>query len=227
MSMPFLNMGDILCHKSNQFIAFNKPPGWAIQSKIKPDFQQLAVHYAKRHLFVLHRIDQPASGLVLFGRNPKAAAHFSQQLKKGTVMREYLAVVQNKPVPMAGTLEHLLLKDERRNKSFITKHESGKAKKAVMKYQWLAGSDNYHLLKVTLHSGRHHQIRAQLGSIGSPIKGDVKYGARRANRDRSIHLHAWKMRYTHPVTQENISVLAKPPSEVLWDYFVESIDLAF
>jgi 23S rRNA pseudouridine1911/1915/1917 synthase len=225
MNTTYLNMGDLVCYKSNQFIAFNKPPGWAVQSKDKPDFHQLATHYANRHLFVLHRIDQPASGVVLFARNPKAAAMLSKQLQDGLVYREYLAIVQNKPKVDSGRLEHLLLKDGRKNKTFITPEETTKSKKAILEYQWLASSDRYHLLMIRLHTGRHHQIRAQLGAIGSPVKGDVKYGARRSNRDRSIHLHAWKMHFTHPVHAESVQVVAYPPYDPLWDYFVGRLDL--
>ena len=220
----YVNMGSILCYKTNQFLAFSKPAGLSVQSKDSAGLQQFANAYAKRALHLIHRIDQPVSGIVLFGRNAKAASAISRQFSEGKISRIYHAVVENKPEKDQDTLVHFLIAQKQGNKSVIAENaEETDAKECQLSYKYMASSDTYHLLEVTLVTGRHHQIRAQLAAAGMPIKGDVKYGARRANKDRSIHLHGSKLSFDHPVSKERVTIEAEWPDEVLWNHFREEV----
>lgn len=219
-------IGDWVLYKNNQLIAFNKPGELPVQ----PDrtgsvsLLQLGEIYTQKRLFLVHRIDRPASGVVLFAKNKKALIALNEQFRTGEVEKTYLVVVQEFPPEPKGTLTHHLLKDGRTNKSRPVEAETPGAKKAVLDYQLIASSDRYHLLAVTLHTGRHHQIRAQLAAIGCPVKGDVKYGSRRSNKDRSIHLHAWKLSFTHPVSGLRETLVAPlPENDPLWDFFRDNI----
>ena len=215
-------MGALVCEKNNQFIAFNKPPGMAVQSKSDLDFHRLANAYAKRNLFLVHRIDQPVGGLVLFARNKNAANLLSNQFAAGQVDRIYYAIVSDRPEKDSGILEHYLLHDKKSNKSKVVSGAAEGGKLSQLEYQYLVSSDTYHLLQVKLLSGRTHQIRIQLAAAGMPVKGDVKYGARRSNRDRSIHLHATSLEFNHPVSNERIKIEAPWPDEVLWNFFSDA-----
>ncbi len=213
-------IGQMVCYKSNQFLAFNKPPGLAVQHKDQVDLYTMACAFAKRTLHIIHRIDQPVSGVVIFARNPKAAASINKQFKEGIIEKTYYAITEQKPEVREQTLVQYLVKNSRSNKSFVSEKPGKDAKEVSLSYTYLTSSDRYHLLQVHTQTGRHHQIRAQLSSIGCPIKGDVKYGARRKNKDRSIHLHAATLQFEHPVTQETIRIEADPPDEVLWNFFL-------
>ncbi len=218
-----LDMAQRLIYKDNQIMAFDKPAGLAVQSLQKPDLHQLANAYAKRPLHLLHRIDQPVSGVVLFTRNAKAAAHLQTQFASGEVVRTYYAIVRNAPEMKDGELNHALLKMSKQNKSLVVNPGHTGARMCQLTYRWIASSDTYHLLRLQLATGRHHQIRAQLGAIDCSVKGDVKYGDRRANKDRSIHLHAHSLRCKHPVSGETIRIIAAAPQDVLWDFFREKM----
>lgn len=217
--MSGLDVGSLICEKNNQFIAFNKPAGIALQSRDGADFVKIANAYAKRTLFPVHRIDQPVSGLILMARNKNAAAFLSTQFKSAAAERIYHAIVDVKPDLIEGELEHYLLHDKRSNKVRVVDQSVDGAKLSKISYHYLASSDLYHLLRIKLYSGRTHQIRAQLAFAGMHIKGDVKYGARRANKDRSIHLHATSLKIIHPVTREEMTITAPWPDEVLWNFF--------
>lgn len=219
-----LDMVKLSLYKDNQIMVFNKPPGIAVQSPAKPDLHQLANAYAQVPLHVVHRIDQPASGLVLFAKNAKSAAHLQRQFSTGSIKRIYHALVKKLPDPKEGKLEHLLLKMNHKNKSLVVDTEQPEAQNCVLNYRWIRSSDTYHLLEVSLSTGRHHQIRAQLSAIGSPIKGDVKYGDRRANKDRSIHLHASEVSFIHPISGEKMDMRAPAPDDVLWNFFRDDMD---
>ncbi len=218
----FLDVGRMIIHRSNQLIAFNKPPGLAVQGKEKPDLHQLANAYAKRRLYLVHRIDQPASGVVLMAKNKSAATEISKQFTIGKIKRSYWAVVKKRPKRDCGQLQFDLAFNRKHNKSYVGQRDP-RAKPSTLRYQYLCSSDHYHLLKVTIDSGRHHQIRAMLAHIGSPIKGDVKYGDRRSNTNRSIHLHAYQLEFKHPISQDPISIIAPVPDEVLWQYFAAQL----
>ena len=210
-----------ILYKNNQLIAFNKPPTLPVQPD-KSDSKsllELGEIYAKAKLQLLHRIDRPASGIVLFGKTPKATRILNAQFQARTIQKNYLAVVKNPPPKKKGQLVHYLQKNAKYNKSYCQLQPKKGAKEAILAYELISSSDNYHLLAIELKTGRHHQIRAQLAAIGSPIKGDVKYGARRGNKDRSIHLHAWKLGFAHPVTGELITLQADVPEDVVWQAF--------
>ncbi|MFT7606938.1 MAG: 23S rRNA pseudouridine1911/1915/1917 synthase, partial [Saprospiraceae bacterium] len=175
--------------------------------------------YCKSSLYVVHRLDRPATGVVLFAKNKKALANLNQQFKDRTIKKTYLAVVKNTPENPEGHLVHYVYKNNTKNKSVATTEESPGTKKAELKYKVIGQSDNYSLLEIELITGRFHQIRSQLAAIGCPIRGDVKYGFKRGNKDRSIHLHAWKLRFTHPVSEELVELVAPLPEDSVWDAF--------
>lgn len=222
------SIGDWVIYKNNQLIAFNKPAGLAVQGDRTGDKSliDLAAIYTKGPVELIHRLDRPASGLILMAKNKKALAHLNQQFRERQVEKAYLAVVQNRPEQDTGTLEHALLRDGRSNRSQAVAPETQGAKTASLSYSYLGSSDAYHLLDIRLLTGRHHQIRAQLAAIDCPIKGDVKYGARRKNPDRSIHLHAWKLRFKHPVSGNMEHLTAPLPSEdPVWQFFATELSL--
>ena len=167
-------------------------------------------------LGVVHRLDRPVSGVVLFARTSKALARLNDMFRTQAVQKTYWAWVQNPPREPEATLTHYLVRNEKQNKSYAYDHERPNAKKAVLDYKVIGHSDRYTLLEVHLHTGRHHQIRCQLAAIGCPIRGDLKYGAPRSNPDGSISLHARSIRFEHPVSHEDIFVVAPPPTEGPW-----------
>lgn len=219
-----IDVGSLVCLKNNQFIVFNKPPGVAVQSNSGDDFHKLVNAYAKRNLFLVHRIDQPVSGLVLFARNKNAASLLSTQVASGLIERTYHAIVSAKPDLESGVLTNYLLHHKKSNKSIVVEKDTDGSKLSQLQYRYLSSSDAYHLLEIKLISGRTHQIRVQLAAAGMPVKGDVKYGARRSNKDRSIHLHASEMVLKHPISQEKLIIQAPWPDEVLWNFFRPSED---
>ena len=216
-----MQISENIIYKNNQFLAFNKMAGLAVQSDKSGDKSlfDLAEIYAKSNLFVIHQLDRPSSGIVLFGKNKKCLASLNAQFQNRTVQKTCLAVVKNHPPEKEGTLIHFLLKSQKKNRSFAHDDEKPNSKKATLQYKVIASIDNYHLLEIKLLTGRHHQIRTQLAAINCPIKGDERYGFKRGNRDRSIHLHAWKLEFRHPVTNEEIKIEAPIPDEVVWQAF--------
>ena len=168
-------------------------------------------------LGVVHRLDRPTSGIIIFARTSKALERLNKMLRERTISKTYWAVVKNTPLKEKDSLIHFLKKNPKNNKSTVFTKETDASKKAILHYSVIKKLDNYSLLEIDLETGRHHQIRAQLAYIGSPIKGDLKYGASRSNKDGSIHLHARKISFTHPVSKENISVLAPIPNETIWN----------
>jgi len=216
-------IGDTILYKNNQLIAFRKPAGVPVQADKTGDksLLDLAEIYGKSPMNLIHRLDRPASGVVLIAQNKGAAATMSKRFQDREVTKVYLAVVKNKPAKDKDTLVHYLRKSSKNNQTRVFETEEKEAKRAELKYEVIGSSDNYHLLKVELMTGRYHQIRAQLGAIGSPIKGDVKYGFRRGNRDRSIDLHAWKLGFKHPVSNEQVNLVAECPEGGVWNAFRE------
>ncbi len=167
-------------------------------------------------LGVVHRLDRPVSGVVVFARTSKALARLNEMFRTGSVQKTYWALVQNKPQETETTLTHYLVRNEKQNKSYAYDHERPGAKKAVLDYRVIGQTERYHLLEVHLHTGRHHQIRCQLAAIGCPIRGDLKYGAPRSNPDGSISLHARSISFEHPVSHLPIYVEAPVPTEGPW-----------
>ena len=168
---------------------------------------------------VVHRLDRPVSGLVVFAKTSKALARLNEMFKNGDVHKTYWAVVKNCPREPEATLEHYLVRNEKQNKSYVYDREKPGAKKAILHYRLIGRSENYYLLEVDLKTGRHHQIRCQLAKIGCPIKGDLKYGFPRSNPDGSISLHARRVSFVHPVSKELIDVEAPLPGGNLWHGF--------
>lgn len=168
-------------------------------------------------LGVVHRIDRPTSGIVVFARTSKALARINKMFSERETEKIYWAVVKNAPPQKEDTLIHFLIRNPKQNKSYAHHKEVPKSKKAILHYKIIQEFDNYYLLEVILETGRHHQIRAQLSAIGCPIKGDLKYGFDRSNKDGSIHLHAQKLTFMHPVKKENISIIAPAPNDPLWN----------
>ena len=168
---------------------------------------------------VVHRLDRPTSGAVIFARTSKALERLNAQFREKETNKVYWAIVENKPANSERKLLHHLRKNESQNKSYVVDAKTNGAKEAILSYKLIDSSERYHLLEIALETGRHHQIRTQLAAIGCIIKGDVKYGAKRSNEDGSICLHARKISFTHPTTKEEITVVAPTPSEKIWSYF--------
>ena len=182
-------------------------------------------------LGVTHRLDRPTTGVVLFARTSKALTRLNAMFQSHEQIRKtYWAIVERTENGKVKTengeaikLEHYLWRNEKQNKSFIVKQGTKDAKRAVLSYRAIAQSDRYTLLEVNLETGRHHQIRCQLSAIGSPIKGDLKYGAKRSNPDGGIALHARKIEFIHPVSKQPISITAPVPKDTLWKLLEEQI----
>jgi len=212
--------------EDNHLIIINKQSGDIIQGDRTGDnpLSEIVKAYIKDKynkpgnvfLGVVHRLDRPTTGVVVFAKTSKSLERFNKMLRDKKVDKTYWAVVKNKPEKDEDTLTGYLIKNPKNNKSTSYSSEIEGSKKATLHYKVLKSLDNYHLLEVDLETGRHHQIRCQLAAISSPIKGDLKYGFDRSNKDASIHLHARKIEFTHPVTKEQITVLAPTPNDVIW-----------
>ena len=168
-------------------------------------------------LGVVHRLDRPTSGIIIFAKTSKSLERLNKMLRDKTINKTYWAVVKNHPKKEKDTLINFLRKNPKNNKSTAYPKEIEGSKKAILHYTVLKKLDNYSLIEVDLETGRHHQIRSQLSNIGSPIKGDLKYGFDRSNKDGSIHLHARRIQFIHPVTKEEINITAPTPKEVIWN----------
>ncbi|MDG1064051.1 MAG: RluA family pseudouridine synthase [Flavobacteriaceae bacterium] len=223
----------MVLHQDNHLIVVNKRPGDLIQgdkTKDKPLVEIVKDYIALKYnkpgavfLGVVHRLDRPTSGVVVFARTSKALARLNQQFAQRATQKTYWAVVKAAPEALQGSLVHYLVRRPNQNKSFAYTKEVPDSKKAVLHYRTVAQSEHYTLLEIDLETGRHHQIRAQLTAIGCPIKGDLKYGFDRSNPDGSIHLHARKLMVTHPVTKESLIITAPTPDETLWRALVSNL----
>jgi len=173
---------------------------------------------------LVHRLDQPATGLVLFAKDPDTLAELNELMKVRDVKKLYWAVVDAAPPAPEGRLDHWLVFDRTCNKSFVTDRDRKAAKRALLDYRLAGRSDRYHFLEIGLITGRHHQIRAQLAAVKCHIKGDLKYGAKRSNPGGGIHLHARSLEFRHPRTGKTVAVSAPPPEDALWKAFMEAAD---
>ena len=216
-------------YEDNHLIIVNKRPGDIVQGDKTGDMplseivkQYIKIKYHKPgnvFLGVVHRIDRPTSGLVIFARTSKALTRLNKMLKNHEIKKTYWAIVKNPPPEKEGVLVHYLKKNSRKNISTAYNKPVEGAKKAVLHYKLIASSENYHLLEIDLKTGRPHQIRVQLSKIGCPIKGDLKYGFPRSNKNKGISLHARKIELTHPVKKEKMSLTAEPPADDIWHHF--------
>ena len=214
-----------ILYEDNHLIVINKKVGDIVQgdkSKDEP-LSEIVKSYIKRKykkpgavfLGVIHRLDRPTSGVILFARTSKALVRMNEQFREKRVQKTYWAIVKNKPKKNSGRLHDYLQKNQQKNKSFIVRDEKGK--NAILNYRVLKKLDNYYHLEINPETGRHHQIRVQLANIKCPIKGDVKYGFKRSNINGGIDLHAYKIQFLHPVKKEQIEIIGNPPKNILWN----------
>ncbi|MAO18125.1 RluA family pseudouridine synthase [Muricauda ruestringensis] len=213
--------------EDNHLIVINKRVGDIVQGDKTGDdpLSEVVKQYLKEkhnkpgnvYLGVVHRLDRPTSGIVLFSKTSKALPRLNKMFAQGETKKVYWAVVKNAPPQESGTLTHWLVRNPKQNKSYAHEKEVSDSKKAVLDYNIIKKLDNYFLLEIDLKTGRHHQIRAQLATIGCTIKGDLKYGADRSNKDGGIHLHARSLEIMHPVQKEPMPFLAPPPEDPIWN----------
>ena len=212
-------------YEDNHIIAINKKSGDIVQGDKTGDapLSDFVKAYIKKKynkpgevfLGTIHRLDRPTSGVVLYARTSKALTRMNEQFREKQVQKTYWAVVNNAPANDSGTLENYLLKNQKQNKSYVTKGSDGKH--AILDFKMLKKLDNFYHLEIKPKTGRHHQIRVQLAHIGCIIKGDLKYGAKRSNKDASIHLLAQKLEFIHPVKKESITIVAPAPKDSIWE----------
>lgn len=205
-------------YEDNHIIVVNKRPGDIVQGDKTGDkpLSEVVKSFLKEkynkpgnvYLGVVHRLDRPTSGIVLFSKTSKALPRLNKVFQKKEAQKTYWAVVKNAPPKDKDRLTHFLKRNPKQNKSYAHIKEVPDSKEAILDYEILMELDNYFLMEVALHTGRHHQIRSQLSAIGCPIKGDLKYGFDRSNKDASIHLHARELKFTHPVKKEEIHIIA-------------------
>ena len=221
-----------ILYEDNHIIVVNKLCGELVQGDKSGDEtladlvkDYLRVTYQKKgnvYLGIPHRLDRPTSGIVVYAKTEKALIRLNELFKGSSVKKVYWAIVDTPPHDMSGTLVHYIIRDTKANKSLALPIEKKGGKLAKLEYTLIASSTNYHLLEILLHTGRHHQIRAQLAAIGVHIKGDLKYGFKRSNPDGGICLHARMISFMHPVKKEEITVIADPPVDALWNAFMSS-----
>ncbi len=224
---------DIL-YEDNHLLAVNKHVGDLVQADTAGDEgleDEVKRFIARRDnkpgavfLGVVHRIDRPVSGVVLFAKSNKALVRLNEMLRNREIKKLYWAITEELPPSEEGTLRNFIERDGRTNKSHVYASQKGDSKEAVLNYRLAASSTNYRLIEVELITGRHHQIRAQLASVGCPIKGDLKYGAKRSNKEGGISLHSRAVSFVHPVRKEPITITAPvPEKDPLWGYFETAV----
>lgn len=216
--------------EDNHLLAVNKPSGAIVQGDQTGDtpITDLVKAFIKKrdqkpgnvYLGLPHRLDRPTSGVLLLSKTSKALTRLNKMFQsKSDIQKTYWVVVDKKPAVLEQRLEHFMVRNTKQNKSYAYDNSRPDSKKAALTYRYLSSSQKFHLLEVDLHTGRHHQIRAQLAAIGLHIKGDLKYGASRSNRDGGIHLHARKLSFLHPVTKDATTIIAPTPDDAVWNYF--------
>ena len=214
-------------YEDNHIIIVNKRPGDIVQGDKTGDIplsevvkEYIAKKYQKPgavYLGVVHRLDRPTSGIVVFARTSKALSRLNKIFSERKAKKIYWAIVKNTPPKDSDTLTHYLKRNTKQNKSYAYIKEIPDSKKAILHYSVIKTLKNHTLLEIDLETGRHHQIRSQLSAIDSPIKGDLKYGFDRSNKDGSIHLHSRKIKFIHPVKKEELEIVANPPDDAIWN----------
>lgn len=222
-----------MVYEDNHILVVNKEPGEIVQGDKTGDKplsetlkEWLKEKYSKPgnvFLGVVHRLDRPVGGLVIFAKTSKALTRLNDMLREGKIHKTYLAVTRGTPPATAGELHHYIRSDSRTNKSYASQSPKPGAKEARLRYRHVSSTDRYSLLEVELLTGRKHQIRVQLSSMGCPIRGDLKYGDKRSNPDGSISLMAWKLDFVHPVSGERIRLQAPIPREPLWQGLAQGL----
>jgi len=213
--------------EDNHLIVINKRPGDIVQGDKTGDepLSEIVKAFLKKkynkpgnvYLGVVHRLDRPTSGIVVFAKTSKALPRLNKMFAEKDAKKTYWAIVKNRPDEPEKRLVHWMKRNTKQNKSYAHIKEVTDSKKAILSYRLIKSLENYHLLEIDLETGRHHQIRSQLTAIGSPIKGDLKYGFNRSNDDGSIHLHARKLRLTHPVKKDILEIVAPVPNDSIWN----------
>lgn len=223
-----------ILYEDNHFLLVNKPAGVLAQGDKTgdPSIADIAkAHIAARDkkpgnvfMGIPHRLDRPTSGVIVLAKTGKALSRMTALFRDGPVKKVYWCILDTSPPQESGTLEHYLVRNSKKNKSFVSAPDDKRAKKAVLHYKIIASSDNYYLAEVVLETGRHHQIRAQFAAIGCRIKGDLKYGAKRSNPGGGICLHARQITFEHPVKKEELAVTAPVPDDTLWNFFLDALE---
>lgn len=218
-----------IIHEDNHLLIVNKPSGMLVQADKTKD--ECLLDFAKAYIKekynkpgdvfmgLPHRLDRPTSGIMILARTSKALERLNKMFQEKEIEKTYWAIVKNNPRELEDTLIGYMTKNQEKNRSSVHKSPKKGNKYAELYYQLIGKSKFYNLLEVTPVTGRHHQIRVQLASIGCPIKGDIKYGFKRSNEDKSIHLHAKVMKFIHPVTKEKLTIEAKLPNDQVWNFF--------
>ena len=219
-----------IIYEDNHLIAINKRPGDLVQGDKTGDntlIDQVKNYIKKKYnkprgvfLGLIHRLDRPTSGLILFAKTSKALRRINKQFKDRKTQKKYWAIIDKSFDSNSGTLTHWLKRNPKMNKSFANNEEVNHSKKAILHYKKIIKLRKYCVLEIDLETGRHHQIRSQLSFIGFPVKGDLKYNAKRKNSDASIDLHARSLTINHPTTKKKITFLASPPIKPQWNFFL-------
>lgn len=232
-SIDFSELSTRIVYEDNHILLFNKKAGQIVQGDKTGDIPLVDLlkelikfrDHKPGNVFlgVVHRLDRPASGLTLFAKTSKALERLNEMFQSRELSKTYLAITTARPEPNSGKLVNFLKKNEAKNKSFVVDKAGKESKEAILEYKLLASSDRYHLCQIELYTGRHHQIRVQLANIGCPIKGDLKYGAKRSNPNAGIDLIAYSLQFIHPVKKEAMSFTAPLPEDNLWKYFAQFV----
>ena len=223
----------MVIYEDNHLLIVSKRPGEIVQGDKTGDVpmvESLKLYLKEKYnkpgnvfLGLVHRLDRPVGGLVIFAKTSKALSRMTQMFAKGEVQKSYLAIVTDKPQDVQARLTHYLVRNEKQNKSYAYHQERANSKRAELSYRLISSGEHYHLVEVDLHTGRHHQIRCQLSAIGCPIKGDLKYGAKRSNPDGSISLLSYRLRFRHPVSGVDLDIKAPLPNERIWRELGQSL----
>lgn len=213
----------VINKRSSQIVHSDKTGDKSLEEEVKSYIKEKYNKPGNVFCGLVHRLDRPVSGAVIFAKTGKALERLNAMIKEHKISKTYWAIVKNTPPKPKDTLRNYIIRNEKQNKSYISK-ESSNSKYAELDYEQIAASDNFNLLQVNLKTGRHHQIRVQLSSINCPIKGDLKYGYPRSNPDASISLHARMLNFTHPVSKEEIRIIAPVPQDKLWQYFEKTVN---
>lgn len=221
----FIAIGDAVLYNNHHLIAFNKPNGIPVQpdQTEDPSLLQIGGTYSKTQLHLIHRLDRPVSGVVLFAKRKDAMQALHQQFRERQVRKTYLAITAKAPPKKEDKLVHYLRKKRNKYQVEVVETAEPDTQEAILNYKLIGQSERYFLLMINLQTGRYHQIRAQLAHIGCPIRGDAKYGFRRRNPDRSIDLHGWKLQFQHPRTSVKEQLVAPTPNTPLWNAFDENL----
>lgn len=223
----------MVIYEDNHLLIVSKRPGEIVQGDKTGDVpmvESLKLYLKEKYnkpgnvfLGLVHRLDRPVGGLVIFAKTSKALSRMTQMFAKSEVQKSYLAIVTDKPQEAQARLTHYLVRNEKQNKSYAYHQERANSKRAELSYRLISSGEHYHLVEVDLHTGRHHQIRCQLSAIGCPIKGDLKYGAKRSNPDGSISLLSYRLRFRHPVSGVDLDIKAPLPNERIWRELGQSL----